>query len=129
MIINCLKQAKYIPVIGVVFLAGCAASPHDVGPALPPAEAAVLYTTSDYQVSYSWIRKNIFKGCNYCHPNQKANMFTYDGIRQLVMPGNPEQSLLYKKIYSGQMPPGSMHLKKSDVQVVYDWIKQGAMNN
>lgn len=56
-------------------------------------------------------------------------MFTYNGIRRLVVPGNPEQSLLYNKIYTGQMPPGNMRLKKADVQVVYDWILQGAMNN
>jgi len=129
MIITKLKQVKYILVIGAVFLAGCVTNPRSVGPALPPTAAASLYTTLGYQASYRWIRKNLFKVCNYCHPNQKANMFTYDGIRQLIVPGNPEQSLLYKKVYSGQMPPGGMRLKKAEVQVIYDWIQQGAMNN
>ena len=122
-------MAKVMTVIGAVFLTACAASPRSVGPALPPEEAAALYSASGYQASYGWIKKNVFKICMYCHPNSKANMFSYDGIRKLVVPGNPEQSLLYNKVYRGEMPPGSMHLKKADLQVIYDWIKQGAMNN
>ena len=125
MTITSLKQVKYIPVIGVMFLAGCVASPRDLGPVLPPAEAAALYATSGYQASYRWIRKNVFRVCNYC----QANMFTYDGISKLVVPGYPEQSLLYKMVYTGKMPKGSMRLKKADLQVIYDWIQQGAMNN
>jgi hypothetical protein len=27
------------------------------------------------------------------------------------------------------MPPGGRHLTRPDVQVVHDWIKQGAKNN
>jgi len=27
------------------------------------------------------------------------------------------------------MPPGGKHLKKADLQVIYDWIQQGALNN
>ena len=123
------KPARYLHVIGTVFLAGCAASPRGIGPALPPAEAAALYEASDHQVSYRWIRENVFRICGYCHPNQKADMFTYQGIRQLIVPGEPEQSLLYRMVYRGQMPPGGMHLKKAELQVIYDWIRQGALNN
>jgi len=43
-----------------------------------------------------------------------------------VVPGNPEASLLYQKVVSGQMPPGALHLSAQKIQAIYDWIRLGA---
>lgn len=56
-------------------------------------------------------------------------MFTYHGIQKLVEPGDPENSLLYQMVYTGRMPMGGMRLAKPDMQVIYDWIQQGALDN
>jgi hypothetical protein len=41
---------------------------------------------------------------------------------------NPEQSLIYKRINGGGMPPGGK-LPAKDIQLVLQWIKQGAHDN
>ena len=98
------------------------------GPVMTPSQAKKLYATTDYQPSYRWIRKNVFKICAYCHPNQYADMFTYDGVSALVEPGMPEQSLLYQQVASGKMPKNKK-LANEKIQVIYDWIKDGAKDN
>lgn len=98
------------------------------GPAMSSQQATELYDTTEYKPSYRWIKDKVFAVCSYCHPNPKANMFTYEGISLLVVPGVPEQSVLYQQIATGKMPKG-IKLKKEKRQVIYDWIKNGAENN
>ncbi len=55
----------------------------------------------------------------------------YDDIVAQVEPGNPENSMLYKVLIGDgapQMPPGNP-LPEETIQVIYDWIAQGAKNN
>lgn len=55
----------------------------------------------------------------------------YDDIMKYVVPGNPEESMLYKRLTAdgvSQMPP-SGPLPAETIQLFYDWIKQGAKNN
>ena len=98
------------------------------GPAMTPQQATELYATTDYQPSYQWIKKHVFKICAYCHPNKFADMLSYKGVSALVVPGIPEQSLLYQKVASGEMPKNKK-LRKEKIQVIYDWIKDGARDN
>lgn len=98
------------------------------GPAMSPQQAMALYDTTDYKPSYRWIKSNVFGVCSYCHPNTKADMFSYTGISVLVVPGMPEQSVLYQRVASGEMPKRTK-LRKEKIQVIYDWIKNGAENN
>ena len=98
------------------------------GPAMSPQQAMVMYDTTEYKPSYRWIRSNVFGVCSYCHPNTNADMFSYSGISLLVVPGMPEQSLLYQRVASGEMPK-RIKLRKEKIQVIYDWIKNGAKNN
>ena len=56
---------------------------------------------------------------------------SYDDIMNYVVPGNPEGSRLYKALIGDgerQMPP-SGRLPDATIQLFYDWIKQGALNN
>ena len=117
-------------IIVLAFLTSCSSvSERPVyGPAMSPEEAMKLYDTTDYKPSYHWIKRNVFRICAYCHPNQFADMFSYEGISELVVPGMPEQSLLYQKVASGEMPK-RRKLAKEKIQVIYDWIKNGAENN
>jgi hypothetical protein len=52
----------------------------------------------------------------------------------LVVPGNPEQSLLYQKIKGIQtcgkkMPDTAKPLTEAQIQLVYDWIADGAKDD
>ena len=56
---------------------------------------------------------------------------SYEDIVAQVEPGNPEGSMLYKVLTADgvpQMPP-SGPLPEETIQLFYDWIKQGALNN
>jgi hypothetical protein len=55
----------------------------------------------------------------------------YDDIVAQVVPGDPENSRLYKVLIADgapQMPPGNP-LPDELIQTIYDWIVQGAQNN
>ncbi len=56
---------------------------------------------------------------------------SYDDILETVVPGDPENSLLYKALIADgapQMPP-SGPLPDEMIQTIYNWIAQGAKNN
>ncbi len=55
----------------------------------------------------------------------------YDQIMKYVKPGDPENSTLYKVLIGDgvpQMPPEGK-LPDNLIQTIYNWIKQGALNN
>ncbi|NPA43417.1 MAG: hypothetical protein GXO27_05275 [Chlorobi bacterium] len=112
----------------------------DVGPVEPELE-------TDTEVSFSNDVQPIFNAyCIACHPSsgnldlregrsysQLVNVPAsgYPAIR--VVPGDPEASVLYKKIdgsgaYGANMPTGGQ-LPSTDVQKIRLWIEQGAKNN
>lgn len=43
-----------------------------------------------------------------------------------LLPGDPEESLLYELIHDEQMPPDGPPLTSSERKLVADWIKSGA---
>ena len=48
----------------------------------------------------------------------------------VVVPGKPEESLLYKKVHEGLMPPGGKsRLSDEDIGVIRSWIESGAHSN
>ena len=56
---------------------------------------------------------------------------SYEDIMEYVVPGKPEESMLYKALTADgmkQMPP-SGRLPDETIQLFYDWILQGAPNN
>jgi hypothetical protein len=68
--------------------------------------------------------------CTTCHPNRAS----YSDVRALVVPGNPNSSVIYQRITGlagNPMPPGAQ-LSNSDpagTQRIERWIRQGAPNN
>lgn len=56
---------------------------------------------------------------------------SYDDIMQYVNIGNPEDSILYKRLIGDGVPvmPPSGKLPDETIQLFYDWIAQGAKNN
>ena len=46
-----------------------------------------------------------------------------------IVPGNPDKSNIYLYPRDGVMPLGGPQLAASDVQLIFDWIKGGALNN
>ena len=75
--------------------------------------------------------------CSTCHSsngNGPGGFKAADRLGALVAegwvaPGNPEKSVVWKMIESGQMPPSSYGMKPltaAQSKAVYDWIEAGA---
>jgi hypothetical protein len=45
------------------------------------------------------------------------------------MPGNANQSLFIKLIEQGKMPKDGNSLSSEELQILIDWVNQGALNN
>ena len=127
--------------IGIMSLLILASCYKDVGPIEPQSNLP----TED--ISFSKNIQPVFNSsCIACHPssgnldltpensyNSLVNKESsgYNGI--LVIPEDPDNSILYKKIdgsglYGGNMPPG-YNLTESQVEMFRQWIAEGAKNN
>jgi len=99
------------------------------------SRAFSLETTLDYQ----GLRKKILEPhCLSCHSGPDASngldYSTYDSMvktppYQVVIPGAPGKSIMYLEVESGGMPDGGPKLSDEEIQFVYDWIEQGAVEN
>src|SRR5579872_7374454 len=72
------------------------------------------------------------KNCYGCHGDAgfaESDFYVLDYgslVPLRIAPGKPEQSLLVKKVRSGQMPKDSEPLPAADQKVLEEWIQSGA---
>ena len=112
---------------------------NDVGPIEPEIQVTEVSFADDIQLIFT-------QNCTSCHPNsgnldltqenaysQIVNKTTagYSGIR--VVPNEPENSILYKKIdhsnsFGANMPLGGT-LTANEINLIKKWILEGALNN
>ena len=67
-----------------------------------------------------------------CHGTSGGlSLETYEGVMNVVVAGNPEESLLWKRLngQAGPIMPPSGKLSDDLLQLIYLWIQQGAKNN
>jgi uncharacterized membrane protein len=79
-------------------------------------------------ISFSAIEQySLQPKCVQCH----STLATYEGVMSsnIVVPGSPEKSQLYRQVQSGDMPQQSTGLSTGEIQTIYEWIQQGAPNN
>ena len=141
----------FVLIAGVLVLGACApaaveevAAPEvveeamEVEPAAEPAmeEAAPAEEAAmAAEVSFSADLVPILEQWAYpAHSTQgRGGIFlaTYDDIMQYVIPGNPEESMLYRRLTGDGVPvmPPSGKLPDETILLFYNWILQGAKNN
>ncbi len=72
--------------------------------------------------------------CTTCHSGNEspdlraANAYNALISGKFVVSGDAAGSVLYQKVASGEMPPGG-GLKQSDIDLIKNWINNGALNN
>lgn len=77
--------------------------------------------------------------CVECHGGVRTreglNLTSYDGLMfgsfngVVLIPSNANESLLVQLIQQGEMPPRGAAPSNEELQVIIDWINQGAINN
>lgn len=97
------------------------------------AEEPVMTDDAMEEVSFSQDVWPILEEYAVAAHGGKGGVFleSYSDILDNVVPGNPENSLLYKALIGDgmkQMPPGNP-LPDEMIQVIYDWIIHGAKEN
>ncbi len=91
-------------------------------------------------VSFSRDVQPIFAGiCVKCHSGEAAPhsliLTTYDEVMAgsengyVIEAGDPANSALIEKITTGKMPKNGPHLLPGQIKVIWNWMKQGALNN
>ena len=97
-------------------------------------------STADGEVSFSKDILPIFqKSCFQCHGNGGSRAgFTLNSYDQLIAggnsgaaiePGDADNSLLVQLVVSKRMPVGGTKLTPEEIQLITDWVNQGALDN
>lgn len=98
------------------------------------ADANIIASANDF-ITIKGVQSTIKEYCGIatCHGGPiNPKLGTYDEIRSLVIPGNPEASKLWNLITTNDlnraMPPVNKthELSITDKTIIYNWIKNGA---
>ncbi len=97
----------------------------------------ILFTfifSVDYTTEIQPIFNNNCANCHTINSSGGFNLSTYDNLMSadVVIPGDHAASILYQRIIidnsdSGDMPPGSSELHESEIQLIAQWIDEGAL--
>jgi len=102
----------------------------------------VISSTLIFAVDYNSEIQPIFdNNCGNCHLGNSSgglNLSSYDDLMDggddgdVVIPGSPESSSLYDRITrdnsdAGDMPPGNSELTQSEIDLIAQWISEGAL--
>lgn len=112
-----------------------AATETTVATEAPATEASVTG-----QISFASNVMPIFEAkCIKCHgvesKKEGLDMRTYDVTLAgsfngpVLTPGNADNSLLVQLIERGKMPNRGQKLTPEEIQIIRDWVNQGALNN
>lgn len=113
-----------------------AASATVVVPTTPPTETSAPTVTVSFANDVVPILQS---RCWNCHGGERTqeglNLTTFAGILAgsengpVVIPGDADNSLLAEQIVSQKMPKRGPKLTPPQVQIILDWINQGALDN
>ena len=98
----------------------------------------ILVFTLVFAVDYESEIQPIFNNnCGNCHLGNSSgdlNLSNYDNLmsNDVIVPGNHEASELYDRITrdnaaAGDMPPGNSELSQNQIDLIAEWIDEGAL--
>ncbi len=103
-------------------------------------EAPATNSSTTSEVSFAADIKPILDArCIKCHGVEQTkeglDLQTYDNIfagsrnGSVIEPGNAEHSLLVQLIVEGEMPNRGQPVTPEELQLIINWVNQGALNN
>lgn len=107
--------------------------------AIVPTNTAVVENTSASVSFANQVLPIINTYCVECHGGVRIreglNVTTYDGLvagsvnGAVIIAGNANESLFVELIAAGEMPQRGPAPSSAELQIIIDWINQGALNN
>ena len=92
--------------------------------------SAIIYSQVDYNAD---IQPILYANCTQCHGTSGGlNLGSYDNLMvggnssDVIDPYNHAGSVLWQRINSGEMPPGSNELFADEINLIAQWIDEGA---
>ena len=149
-------KIKFLPVLllATIFIATCAPAAVEVQQAPPAAEEAAqpsvdeVAEPSEMEVEETETDESMVEEVSFSEDiwpiiesealpahGGAGGVFleSYEDVMDYVVPGNPEDSLLYKALIGDEHrlmpPPPAEPFSEETIQLFYDWIAQGAKNN
>lgn len=119
-------------------------TPPPTDTAIPATDTAIPTdspTVASSEVSFANdILPIIQSRCNACHGgdrgteegldmNSYANIMAGSDNGPVIIPGNADGSLLVEMLVQNKMPKRGPKLTPPQVQLIIDWVNQGALNN
>lgn len=109
-------------------------------PSVPATEAPTQAAETSAGISFANDVAPIFEAsCNKCHGIEEVkeglDLTTYEGVMAgsfngaVVVPGNANESYLVQQVAEGEMPKRGLGLTDQQIQIIADWVNQGAQNN
>ena len=120
-----------------ISVSGCGTSDDDTG----DGAGGVVDTTTDSGVSFQHdvlpilTQRCALAGCHVAGGPRGIDLRSYASVLEggqrgaIVVAGNAAGSELVNQIATGNMPPGGPPLDDAQVQLITDWINDGAQNN
>jgi uncharacterized membrane protein len=112
------------------------AIPTVIVPTTPPTEASAQTATVSFANDVLPILDSRCKNCHGGRETEEGlNMTTYALLMAgsengpVVVPGDADNSLLAEQVVSQEMPKRGPKLTPPQVQLIVDWINQGALDN
>lgn len=109
---------------------------------LPATDTAVPATEAPAASSVSFandVQPILDAKCIKCHGVERVkeglDIQTYDTIMAgsfngpVIVPGNANDSLFVQLIVEGEMPSRGTPVTPEELQIIIDWVNQGALNN
>lgn len=118
-----------------ICVSGCGTSDDDTG------DGGVVDTPTGSGVSFQndvlpiLTQRCAVPGCHVAGGPRGIDLRTYESVLQggqrgaIVVAGNAAGSEIVNQIATGNMPPGGPPLEDAQVQLISDWIIDGAQNN
>lgn len=100
-------------------------------PATEAAPAGISYTNDVAPIFEA--------SCNKCHGIEQVkeglDLTTFETLMagsfngSVITPGNANDSYLVQQVVTGEMPNRGTALSPEQIQIIIDWVNQGALNN
>lgn len=105
-----------------------------------PTESPATESAAESTVSFAGNVMPILESkCIKCHgvetTKEGLNLLSYDNLMagsfngQVLVPGDSANSLFVQLIVEGEMPNRGTKVTPEELQVIIDWVNQGALNN
>lgn len=98
---------------------------------LPPLPEPLVSETTENVSFKSQVAAVLVNNCGNCHVRQARGDFSAANYSALmdsthVATGKPDESRIVEVIVDGEMPPGNRKVSKDDLNILQQWIAQGA---